>query len=384
MLMVVFYFNNWVLKQNFVLHKNKIIMVNNKSQPREKRPYIKKTLITQDELWKLIVPILWAPMIRFYLTEWVDEIDFSKTPIFLDKELKRLSPRGKAKNRAVDVLMRVHLKNGETKKLLLHVEIQGYFDPQFPHRVFQYFYRISDAFQEPIETLVIMIDENPDYRPCEFRQGCGQTSVHFQFRLFKLLDNPPPYLGKEDNPFSIVLEVAWYALKQNKLKNDDDLMALKFRLIKRLKEQNVEEKVIYALLDFINIYLPFYNSEKASTFEENIESLVFKDDIMEATTIRELYVQRVQERELKLTKKLNTSEARVKEEARMRQEEARMRQEEARMRQEEAHKRQAAENGLKMAILGCYNQGFSVEKTAEILSQPLAYVQQIVNQSKGI
>jgi hypothetical protein len=357
-------------------------MVNNKSEPREKRPYIKKRLITQDELWKLIVPILWAPLIRFYLEEWVDQIDFSKQPVFLDKELKRLMPRGKSKNRAVDVLMRVYLKNGTAKKFLLHIEIQGYFDPQFPNRVYQYFYRISDAFQEPIETLVILIDEDPDYRPTEFRQVCGETSVHFRFRMFKLLDNPPPYLGKEDNPFSVALEVAWYALKQNKLKNDDDLMALKFRLIKRLKEQKVEEKVIYAFLDFINIYLPFHNSEKGSTFEQNIESLVFKDDVMEATTIRELYIQRVREHDRKIADKEIKSIQ--QKELLLRQEEARMRQEEARMRQEEARMRQEAETRLKMAILSCYNQGFSVEKTAEILSQPLAFVQQVVNQSKDI
>jgi hypothetical protein len=41
--------------------------------------------------------------------------------------------------------------------------------------------------------------------------------------MFKLLDNPPPYLPKEDNPFSVVFEVAWYGLKKNMLKNDKDL-----------------------------------------------------------------------------------------------------------------------------------------------------------------
>jgi hypothetical protein len=372
-------------------------MVNNKSEPRVKRPYIKKTLITQDELWKLIVPVLWAPLIRFCLEDWVDKIDFSRQPMFLDKELKRLMPRGKAKNRAVDVLMRVYLKTGETKKFLLHLEIQAYFDKLFGHRVYQYHYRISDYFQEDIETLVIMIDEDPNYRPSFYHHIHGQTEIYFKYRLFKLLDNPPPYLGKEDNPFSIVLEVAWYALKQNKLKNDNDLLALKFRLIKRLKEQKVENKVIYALLDFINIYLPFYNSEKGSTFEQNIESLVFNDNNdMEATTIRELYIQRAKEQESKLTKeikrikaireverqeeaRMRQEEARMRqEEARMRQEETRMRQEETRMRQEEARKRQEAENRLKTAILNFYNQGFSVDKIAEMFAQPLEFIQQII------
>ncbi len=349
-------------------------MVSNYLKPREKRPYIKKTLITQDELWKLIIPVIWSPLIHFCMDDLADKIDFTKKPVFLDKELKRLMPRGKSKNRVVDVLMRVHLKDGSTKNILLHLEVQAYFDPELAQRVYQYYYRISDSFQEPIETLVIMIDDDPDYRPSHYRQSFGQTELNFTFRLFKLLDNPPPYKGKENNLFSIVLEVAWYALKQNQLKSDDDLMALKFRLIKRLMEHKIENSVIYTLFDFINIYLPFKNSEKTTTFEQNIESLVFKDiDDMEATTIRDLYIKRVREQEKQIAQKeIRLIEARRQEEARMRQEETRMRQEETRMRQE-------AENKLVLAILSCYNQGFSVEKIAELFSQPLAFVIQIVN-----
>ena len=237
-------------------------MKNTAKSPRQKRPYIKKRLLTQDELWKVIVPLLWQPFIRFCLEDWADRIDFTRQPDFLDKDLKRLMPRGKSKNRTVDFLIRLYLKDGTTKCFLFHIEIQGYFDPNFEKRVFQYFYRISDALQEPIETLVIMIDEDPNYRPSAYHQVFGQTEVHFKFRMFKLLDNPPPYIGKEGNPFAIAFEVAWYALKQNKLKNDDDLKALRFSLIKRLLEQKIESEQIYALLDFINLYLPFADTKK--------------------------------------------------------------------------------------------------------------------------
>ena len=86
----------------------------NKTQKATKRAYRRKTLVTQDELWKLIVPQLWNPLVHFFLEDWVDKIDFTKKPVFLDKELKRLQPRGKSKNRVVDILMRLYLKNGET------------------------------------------------------------------------------------------------------------------------------------------------------------------------------------------------------------------------------------------------------------------------------
>ena len=69
----------------------------------------------------------------------------------------------------------------------------------------------------------------------------------FKFRMFKLLDNPPPYYGKEDNPFSVVFETAWYALKENKLKTDEDLMNVKLDMVTRLRKNNVDTETIFAI-----------------------------------------------------------------------------------------------------------------------------------------
>lgn len=319
---------------------------------REKRIYLKKRLLSQDELWKLIIPLLWEDFIQFFLPEWIDEIDFSHKPDFLDKDLKRLMPKGKSKNRTVDILMRVYLKNGEHKTFLLHIEVQAYFDPFFSKRVFQYFYRISDFLQEPIETLAIMIDEDPNYRPGEYIQQFGRTKVHFIYPLFKLLDNPPPY--PEGNIFSIPLEVAWYALKQNKLKTDDDLEKLKFRLIKKLIEKKVEEEKIYALLDFINIYLPFENPEKAINFTQNIDELIFKDSNMEAITIREYLIKKI---EAQAEKKIKKAENQIK-------------------------KAENQTNLLKKeqesAVLNLHAKGFATEDIADILSKPLSFVIEVL------
>ena len=342
-----------------------------------KRPYVKKGLRTQDELWKAIVPALWDPFLRFCLEDWVDKIDFTRKPIFLDKELKRLALRSKTKNRTVDFLMRLFLKDGTTKCFLLHIEVQGYPDPEFEKRVFQYYYRISDLLQEDIETLVIMIDDDPAWRPREYTQGFGQTKVHFMFRMFKLLDNPPPYTDKKDNPFSVVFEVAWYGIKQNMLKNDDDLATLKFRLIRRLLENNTDIDMIYKLLEFINIYLPFKKLEKETTFDLEIESLIDKDKNMEAMTIRQLYDRHIREVERKIAQKevRKTQRALAKTELR-RQQEARLRQEEARLHQEEARLHQET---LAAVIFGLHNQGFSVENIAKTMSKPLDFVQVVLD-----
>ena len=337
------------------------------TQPkREKRIYLKKRLLSQDELWKLIIPLLWEDFIQFFLPEWTDEIDFSHKPDFLDKDLKRLMPKGKSKNRTVDILMRVYLKNGEHKTFLLHIEVQAYFDPFFSRRVFQYFYRISDYLQEPIETLAIMIDEDPNYRPNEYFQQFGRTKVHFIYPLFKLLDNPPPY--PEGNIFSIPLEVAWHALKQNKLKTDDDLEKLKFRLIKKLVEKKVEEEKIYALLDFINIYLPFENPEKAINFTQNIDELIFKDNNMEAITIREYLIKKIEAQAERKVKKAENQAKQAENQAKQAENQAKQAENQA----NELKKQQET------AVLNLHAKGFSTEDIADILSKPLPFVIEVL------
>jgi hypothetical protein len=338
---------------------------------REKRTYIKKNLRTQDELWKAIIPMLWVQFMHFCMEDWVKSIDFTREPVYLDKELKRLRLKAKSKNRAVDFLIRVYLKDGTTKTFLLHIEVQGYPDDKFGERIFQYYYRIGDLLQEPVETIVIMIDDDPTFRPSEYRQVFGQTAVYFTFRMFKLLDNPPPYHGKEDNPFSVVFETAWYALKQHKLKTDEDLMNLKFRLVRRLLENKVDTETIYALLEFINIYLPFGNSKKELTFELEIESIIDKNNDMEALTIRQLYDRKIREDGEKLYKKEvrrhKKTESRMLEEVRMRREEARMRQEK-----------------LAISVVKLHKQGFSPESIADVLLESLETVQEIINSHPSV
>jgi hypothetical protein len=359
---------------------------------REKRPYTKRAILTQDELWKLIIPILWKELIYCLLPDWVEKIDFSKQPEFLDKELKRLELRAKSKNRVVDVLMRVYLKSGEQKAFLLHIEVQGYYDPLLPQRIFQYYYRIVDLLEEPVETLAILIDNDPNYRPTKFRTVCGKTEATLKFRLFKLLDNPPPYAQFETSLFSIVLETAWYALKQNKLKSDADLEALKFRLIRRLLEKNTEPTVIFALIDFILIYLPFGNKKKDSIFEQKIDLLLNPEENMNGiVTPREYLAEKIRKNEreklMREWRKLERArrqeeEARRQEEEARRQEEQARRQEEQARREEEAEARRREEEQVKktFVIMNLYKRDFTAEMIADVLLEPLSFVQIVIEQ----
>lgn len=274
---------------------------------RVKRLYIKKGLLTQDELWKAIIPFLWAPFLRFCLEDWADKIDFSRKP---------------------------------------------------------------------------MIDEDPANLPTDYSQSFGKTAVHFTFPMFKLLDNPPPYHGKEDNPFSIVFEVAWRALKQHRLKTDEDLMSLKYRLIKRLLQNETDGETIYAIFDFINIYLPFGDKEKSATFERELDSFIDKEKNMTPLTMRDLRDIHVREQERwAIQRELKEERKLMRQEAKLTQQAAERKQQTAERKQQAAErKQQAAEGKLLSMMLELHKEGFSLEKIASMTGQSVEAIQDMMAQ----
>lgn len=289
---------------------------------------------TRDQLWKLAIENHWDDFLRFFFPKWSSDVDFSRWPDFLDKELQRLRVRSRSRNRAVDVLMRVYMLDGTHQTVLVHIEVQAYKDDKFGQRMFQYYYRIYDKYGEVIEAIALLVDDDPDYCPSEFRQKFGDTEIMYKFPIFKLLKNPPPYA--ENNLFAYVLETAWYGLKINKLKNEN-LGELKWKLLRRMIEKGISKSKILSLLDFISAYLPFEKPEENDIFDR--ESTTFLNETKEEKmTITEFRMKLVREEGIE----------------------------------------QGIEQGIESNIITVFDKGYSVESIADLLSQPLEKVQQII------
>ena len=54
-----------------------------------------------------------------------------------------------------DLLVKVFLRDGTEKWILVHTEIEGGNDIAFSHRIFQYHYRLLDRYRVPVETIAI-------------------------------------------------------------------------------------------------------------------------------------------------------------------------------------------------------------------------------------
>jgi len=96
---------------------------------------------------------------------------------------------------------------------------------------------------------------------------------------YKLLEKTPADFSQKDNPFSILMETAWYGLKQNKL-DDEHLCELKIRLIRELIKFGYSKRRISNLFCFIERYVDFENSAIKRKFEKELDIILKKSKYM--------------------------------------------------------------------------------------------------------
>ncbi|MBF0438494.1 MAG: hypothetical protein HQL93_05160, partial [Magnetococcales bacterium] len=93
-------------------------------------------LTEYDSPWKEITKAYFKAFLAFFLPAAHDGIDWNREPEFLDQELDRMMRESHTGNRRVDLLAKVWLLNGDELWVLIHVEIQGDRDLEFPERMY--------------------------------------------------------------------------------------------------------------------------------------------------------------------------------------------------------------------------------------------------------
>ena len=143
----------------------------------------------------------------------------------------------------------------------MHVEVQGYFDRNFPRRMFQYYYRILDRYLEEgyeVVSLGVLIDRKRDYRPSSWKYERWGFKVEMEFPVVKLLD----YEGREnellesENPFGLVV-YSWLkdglrAVEEKEREKERVLRRFLVGLRRRWKERSWSEERLRRLLKFLD------------------------------------------------------------------------------------------------------------------------------------
>lgn len=245
----------------------------------------------QDLLWKSVIEKFFTYFLDFFLMEYVPLIDKEKGFVFLDKELQKISIENKGKRRFSDKLVKVFLKNGDRVGILVHIEVQGYLEDGFSKRMYINQYRIFDRFQLPTAAFVIYTDNSPSFGPTSYESSIFNTSIKYQFPTYKLREKKLKDFRSSKNPFSIILETAWWGLKKNKL-TEEQLYSKKLGLFKRLLKTGITRQEIEQLLDFIKSYTKFETKKLNLKFEKEISKLsknlnimTIKEAILEGTRL---------------------------------------------------------------------------------------------------
>ena len=129
----------------------------------------------QDSPWKQILNQYLQEAVEFFFPDVAAIVDWSKAPVFLDKEFSQISPDSKRGKRYADQLVQLQRKKGEPIVLLLHIEIQASPEKGFAERMFVYAIRIFDYFQQPAVSVAILCDANPKWRPKQYSFSLPQT-----------------------------------------------------------------------------------------------------------------------------------------------------------------------------------------------------------------
>jgi hypothetical protein len=228
--------------------------------------------ISKDTLWKGVIHELFPEFWTFYLPDYADLLDFSKKPVFLDKELAEINPESDSGENRADMLVKVFLKDGTDKWLFIHIEIQGYEDNKFEQRMFTYYYRIWDKYQVPIAAVAIFTDGKEDFFPKKYETTTFNTSLSYQFHAVKILKMKEMDLDRSNNPFAIVTEVVLMAIEKKKEK-EETLLELKTELFRKLLKKGFDKNYIRLLANFLEYYQIFRNFDLHLQLKKNMDKI---------------------------------------------------------------------------------------------------------------
>lgn len=234
-----------------------------------------------DDAWKRVLDQWFQPFLQCFWPTIDSKIDWSMPIEELPQERTPLSAQSLVGKQIVDKLYKVYTKNGAYRIVLTHIEIQGDEEESFSTRLFQYWYRIYDYYKLPISTLVVLSDDNPQWRPKPFEIGGFDEHIEcrYVYRYVKLLD----WEGKEDsllksqNPFETL--IAMHLRARQTRQSSSERFKIKMEIGRYLLEKGLKKDDIlgfYTFLDGVmrlpdSLELEYHNTMINLEKERNVE-----------------------------------------------------------------------------------------------------------------
>jgi len=154
--------------------------------------------------------------------------------------------------RHVDKLIKVWRRSGEETWVLIHTEVQGKREAAFPRRLYTYHSRLTDRYNRPVATVVVLADNHPNWRPARYEHALWGCRAVLEFPSIKLLDyrDRTAELEASPNPFALVV-LAHLAATATR-RDPAARLEHKIGLTRRLYRLGLERDAILSLYAFID------------------------------------------------------------------------------------------------------------------------------------
>jgi hypothetical protein len=252
-----------------------------------------------DSPWKEALDHYFERCIAFFFSHIHPDIDWSRGYEMLDKELQPIIRRAERGRLYVDKLVKVWLKDGQEKWLLIHIEVQAAREGEFAERMHVYNHRIADRYGREVISLAILADDDPSGRPDRYEYSRWGFQTLTKFPVVKLLDYAAEYeeLESNPNPFAVVVLAQLKAMETRRAPAERRVW--KIRLIKGLYERGMGPEDVRQLFRFIDwvMELPdpldrLFKQEVGAFYEERrmpfldfFDQVALQKDLLQAIEI---------------------------------------------------------------------------------------------------
>jgi hypothetical protein len=241
-----------------------------------------------DSPWKTIIERYFEDFMAFFFPKAYAAINWEKGYTFLDKELQQVVREAETGPRRVDKLVQV-TPNGsaESAWVLIHVEVQGQRDNDFPERIYIYNYRLYDRYQRHVASLAILSDTNPNWRPQSFGYELFGCRVSLDFPAVKLLDYGERWAILEANPNPFAVVVMAHLQTQRTQQQPAERYAAKLKLAQMLYRRGYKRRDVLELFRFID-WLLTLPDDLEQQFRVELEQIEAEGKMEYVTSIERL------------------------------------------------------------------------------------------------
>ena len=232
--------------------------------------------------WETILEAFEVEIVEMIFPELFSEIDWEYGTESLDNELKEIQKeifdKYNSEKIISDKIIKVKLKNKQSKILFIHVEVQSYEsgDKVFSERMFRYFYRIWDKFRykerdkSEIVAAAIYTYKGEQGKDKKFVYKLPEMEKEILVYNFKTLDIEKIKLEKisDNNPLKLVFKMAKKILKIGA--SNKEIYNAKIELAEELKTYNKvkNNEQIKALVDFLEYLFLIDDNELENKYNE--------------------------------------------------------------------------------------------------------------------